>query len=382
MDHLPIRQVQEITGHAVRSIFYATGVADAGLETGDPGLLDAARRLYESVTLRKMYITGAVGTQEKDEGFGPDYDLPNQGGYGESCAACGMIYFSEAMHRHNHDRDSMDVIEKTLYNTVLHGISLDGTNTYYRNPLTDDNHARDNCWVCCPPCLSRTLLRMPGYVFSHSTNCIYVNLFVGSSVSITLGGHPVRVTQQTEYPWQGTVKITCAPEQAGRFKLALRRPGWCDGFHVSVNGLLFDKWSDEKGYAVIDREWRAGDQVELQMSMPVMRMQADPRVQACQGQVALQRGPIVYGVEGVDNNGHTDIVLLAQTEFTADFRPALLNGVVVINGKASNGTPFTAVPFYSLANRGASRQAVWLKQEDLTNNPSGWKKLYRPISSR
>jgi DUF1680 family protein len=250
MDHLPIRDVPEVTGHAVRTMFYLTGVAGVGLESGDEGLRDAARKLWANTTERKMYVTGSVGSQEKDEGFGPEYDLPNEGGYSESCAACGLMEFAHEMFLLDGDGRSIDVLERVLYNAILHGMSLDGTTTYYRNPLTDENHARDNCWVCCPPCLSRTLLRVPDYVYATTKRDVYVNLYVGGTAEVEVGGGKVTLVQETEYPWDGKVAIQVRPAKAARFALRMRVPGWCRKAEVKVNGKAVPL-KIEMGYAVV-----------------------------------------------------------------------------------------------------------------------------------
>jgi uncharacterized protein len=377
MDHLPIRQVNEITGHAVRSLFYATAVADVGAETGDAGLREAARRLWRSVTQRKMYITGSVGTQKSDEGFGPDYDLPNTG-YAESCAACGLLYFGDATFRLDGEAESIDVLERVLYNAVLHGISLDGTNTYYCNPLTDADHARDNCWVCCPPCLSRTLLRVPGYLYAQTDRDLYVNLYAASRATVRLKETTVRLSTETRYPWDGAVKITLTPENVATFSLRLRVPAWCRQATLRFNGAVAPSPRVENGYATLTREWRAGDVVKLDLPMPVERIEAHPRVQADAGRVALQRGPIVFGLEGVDNAGNLSITLPADPQLRAAFRPELLGGITVITGRATDGRPFTAIPFYALANRGKSQQKVWLRQAGKTDEPdNGAERLYQ-----
>jgi uncharacterized protein len=380
MDHLPIRQVQETTGHAVRTMFYLTAVAEVGLETGDRGLQQAARRLWADTTQRKMYVTGGVGSQEKDEGFGAAYDLPNAPGYNESCAACGLLYFAEAMFRLDGKAESIDVLERTLYNTILHGISLDGTNTYYRNPLTDENRPRNNIWVCCPPCLSRTLLRLPDYIYAQSDRDIYVNLYVGSSVSLRLKQQPVSISQAGDYLGDGRMRITVNPPQPDRFCLRLRQPGWCRKLNVSVNGNRVQHPSRSQGYLVLNRRWQPGDTVDLEFSLPVERVVAHPNVAADQGCVALQRGPLVFGLEALDHEGRIDITLPAWPRFTTQFEPDLLGGIVVIHAQGTDGKPITAIPFYSLANRGLSKQRVWIPSPALPQNDhAAGEHLYRSL---
>lgn len=380
MDHLPIRQINEITGHAVRAIFYATGVAEAGLESGDLELQAAARRLWQSATQRKMYVTGGVGSQAKDEGFGPDYDLPNEGGYAESCAACGMINFAQSMFRIDGDASSIDVMERVFYNTALHGISLDGTSTYYRNPLHDENHPRDNCWVCCPPCLSRTLLRLPEYLYAQSDKAIYVNLYAGSTARVHLNDLIIELIQETDYPWSGHVKLTLNPDQSTAFKLCLRKPGWSSGATLNLNGEPLNNPKMDKGYWVIDRKWQTGDRIEVELPMPVEMIEANPSVMADRGRIAIQRGPLVYGTESLDNKGEVDFTLPAEPRFRVESRAGLLNGVQIITAKISEDREWVAIPFYALANRGPGKQSVWLRHSQ--EHGSDWKEdqlLYRPV---
>ena len=361
MDHLPIRQVPEVTGHAVRSMFYLTGVTEVAMETGDEGLKAAARRLWRDTTRRKRYLVGSVGSQASDEGFGPAYDLPNHG-YNESCAACGLVYFAHAMFTLDGAAESIDVLENTLYNAALHGISLDGTSTYYRNPLSDENDARGNVWVCCPPCLSRTLLRVQDYAYARTDRDVYVNLYVGSTAAIPLAGGVVTLTQETQYPWDGDVRLTVGLARPAAFALHLRLPGWCAGAGLKLNGAALTRPRVEDGYAVVSRRWRDGDIVTLILPMPIERVAADVRVAADRGRVAIRRGPLVYGLEGTDNGGAA-ITLPRDPEFRAEHRPGLLGGITVITGRTVSGGRFTAVPFYALANRGPSRQEVWVRQE-------------------
>lgn len=381
MDHLPIRQVPEVTGHAVRSMFYLTGVANVAAETGDAGLKAAAERLWLDTTHRKMYVTGSVGSQEKDEGFGPDYDLPNNG-YAESCAACGLLYFAHGMFMLNGNAENIDVLERVLYNAVLHGMALDGTTSYYRNPLTDENNPRYNIWICCPPCLSRTLLRVQDYIYARTKQDIYVNLYVGSTATVPLENGAVTLSQKTNYPWDGHIKLSVNPPRPNKFRLLLRIPGWCQGATLMVNHKPVSKLVMEKGYAVLSRQWHPNDSVELDLPMPVQRVEANPQVKADNGLVALQRGPIVYGLEGLDNAGHVDVTLPRDPQFQVEYRPDFLGSVPVITGKDVENKTFTAVPFYALANREKSKQVVWVQQAGKQETSNGWgNMLYRPLSS-
>lgn len=378
-DHLPIRRQTEIKGHTVRAVFFATGVADVALETGDPDMRRAAERLWDSTTKRKMYITGSVGASRKHEAFAGDYVLPNDG-YCESCAACGLADFAHRMLMLKADAQYADVLERVLYNAVLHGISLDGKSFYYRNPLTDSDHPRGNNWCCCPPNLSRTLLKLGKYIYAHSDKDIYVNLYVAGKGAIVLPNNNVTLTQHTDYPWNGNVKIVVNPEKQSNFSVNLRIPGWCQKAQIEVNGVKLKRFPIYKGYAHISRKWQKEDVIELNFPMPVERIEAHPNVKHDNGLVTIQRGPIVYGLEGLDNEGNLDIVLGADPKFETQYLPGFLGGVTVVKGKSAENKTFLAIPFYALANRDNSIQIVWTPQRGKKEDPSGWgDRLYRRV---
>ncbi len=379
MDHLPIRQVPEVVGHTVRTMFYLTGATEVATETKDPTLKAAARRLWANTTTRKMYITGSVGALAQDEAFGADWELPNKG-YCESCAACGLVYYAQAMFLMDGKSDSIDVMEKVLYNGLLHGISLDGTTTYYCNPLADESNPRNNCWVCCPPCISKTLLRLPEWVYATASDGIYVNLYVGGETQTNLKSGPVKLTQKTDYPWNGAVSIGVDPGKPSTFTLRLRVPGWARSQAVTVNGKAIRASRLTDGYVCIKRKWAAGDRVTIDFPMPIERIEAHPNVKEDVGMAAIQRGPVVYALESLDNGGNVDLTLSPAPAFKVEYSPGFLGGVNVITGTRSDGVVFTAVPFYALANRENSRQAVWIKQSGMAPRATGWDGLlYRPL---
>jgi DUF1680 family protein len=382
MDHLPARQLTEITGHAVRAIFYATGIADTAIELNDNELKETARRLFASATKRKMYITGGVGSQKEDEGFGPDFFLPNRDGYAESCAACGLINFAFSIFQMDGNASSIDILERALYNALLHGISLDATNFYYTNPLTDENHLRDNCWVCCPPNILRTLLRFQEYIYAYSDNSIYVNLYIGSNAKIALNNNKILITQTTDYPWNGRINLTLTPETEKTFTLKLRIPGWARSYDLKLNGTPLKEKTQPDGYLCLTRKWKnQTNTIEIDFPLPVERIVAHPNVKNNENRVAIQRGPIVYGFESIDNPGDVSHITLAkEPDFQTSFRENLLNGVTVIIAKKADGGNCFAIPFYALANRGKSKQIVWVYQQDLKRPLTGWENaLYQPI---
>lgn len=378
-DDLPIRQQKNIRGHAVRAVFFATGVADVAMETGDPDFCEAARRLWTSATQRRMYVVGAVGSRRAHEAFGDDYELPNREGYCESCANCGMVNFAHRMNRLDGNAEVADVLELSLYNAALHGISLDGKSTYsYATPLSDQNHPRAAWGMCCASVLPRTLLQVGRYAYGCSDDSVYVNLFLGGECRVALKATDVTLNVETEYPWKGIVKVGVSPEKPAAFSVRMRIPGWSHGVTIRVNGEKIETLEIVKGYAVIRRTWQSGDVLQMDIPMPVMRIEAHPLVVADVGKVAIQRGPIVYGLEGLDNGGHPLITLPKDPEFQIEHRPELLGGVTVVRGKTAENKSFLAIPFYALANRVNSQQEVWLWQSDKQECKDGWKgRLYR-----
>jgi DUF1680 family protein len=398
--HLPIREQTEVVGHAVRACYLYAGVADVAAETGDETLLAACRRLWENLTQKRMYITAGIGPVHSNEGFTFDYDLPNDTAYAETCASIALVFWAHRMAHLEPDSRYGDVMEMALYNGILSGVSLDGEEFFYANPLAaypevnpyahvslgQSKHYRRSEWfdcACCPPNLARLLASLGQYVYSAGANEIYVHLYVQSKAELSLGGQAVRIEQQTDYPWDEGVRFTVQPERPARFALALRVPGWCRGAGLKVNGQALDVAAvTHRGYAGIERTWQAGDRVELTLPMPVERMEAHPQVRQDAGRVALQRGPLVYCLEEVDNGPNlADVVIPAGAEFSVAFDPQLLGGVAVIGGEALRRDPqgwqgdlyrpagskttrftFKAVPYYAWANRQPGEMQVWLRE--------------------
>jgi hypothetical protein len=378
-DHIPLREQRTLEGHAVRAVFFATGVADLAIAMDDADYRLAAHRFWDSTTLRRMAITGSIGPRQEHEALGEDFELPNTGYY-ESCAACGLVDFAHRMFVLEQRSESIDILERVLYNAVLHGIGLSGTNSYYQNPLSDKDRPRFNSWVCCPPNLSRTLLQVGRYAFAHTDREVFVNLYVGGSTEFQLATGAIAINLATEYPWEGRIKAVIQPAQAMRFTLCLRHPGWCAQSILKINGTAISTEDLlEHGYYHLDREWRAGDVVELVLDMPVVPIVAHPNIKECVGSIALQRGPIVYGFEGMDNQGNAKIVLADTPRMQTAWRPELLGGITVIEGSTANNGEFVAIPFYALANRGKSAQEVWAQASKPQTNDSWWLgQLYRP----
>jgi hypothetical protein len=390
-DHKPVRQQREIVGHAVRAMYLYSGTADVAGISGDQQLIDAMQRLWQDVVERKMYITGGIGARSEGEAFGNRYELPNDSAYCETCAAVGLALWAHRLNLLHGDAQYADALERVAYNGILSGVSLDGRKYFYVNPLTSDGgHHREpffDC-ACCPPNVARFLASLPGYAYASGKQGAYVNLYVAGTAKIPVGYNTVTLTQETKYPWDGTVRLTVDPNTPGRFTVALRIPAWCRDPKITINGNAVAPLDMQKGYAMVRHQWQSGDVVELTMPMPVERIEANPHVSADRGRVAIQRGPIVYCFEAVDNGGHAkDIVLARDAKFAVEHRKDLLGGVTVITAVAADGRKLTAVPYYAWDHRAPGEMIVWPRQEgkptESNADDPAWKdKLYRPLNPR
>jgi DUF1680 family protein len=370
--HLPVTQQYEAVGHAVRAVYLYSGMTDIAMETNDIDYQSAALSLWSNVVNKKYYVTGGVGSGETSEGFGGDYSLPNNA-YCESCSGCGELFFQYKMNLMTHDARYADLYEETLYNAVLGSIDLAGNNFTYTNPL-DSSEAR-YAWHSCPCCVGnipRTLLALPTWMYARSADAVYVNLFIGSTVTVgEVGGTSVQMVQQTNYPWSGDVSITVNPAASRRFDVKIRMPDRnvsalyastpvVSGVTaISVNGTPVTPTMD-RGYAVIDRTWNAGDKIDLVLPLVIQRVKADDKVAADVGRVALRYGPLIYNIESIDQN--VDSVLSPTAPLASQWSASLLNGVVLIRGAFTNGTAMTAVPNYARLNRGG-RSIVWIRDQ-------------------
>ncbi len=375
-------------------MYLYSGMADVAAETDDAELAKACRRLWDSVTLRRMYVTGGVGSAHAGEAFTFDYDLPNEEAYAETCAAIGLIFFAHRMLHLELDGRYADAMETALYNGALAGVSLDGKRFFYVNPLAAAPGAGGeakgaqrpewfNC-ACCPPNIARLLASLGGYAFSESEGAGCVHLYMNSETALRIAGQRVGLRVETEYPWRETIRLIVAPERPGRFALAVRIPGWAQGAKAQVNGAALDlKAVTRKNYARIEREWRGGDEVLLTFPMPVERVWAHPNVRQDAGRTALRRGPLVYCLEEADNgkNLHS-LALPDEADLSDRFEPDLLGGVVTLEGEAirevagpewdgalyrskpprAERARIKAIPYYAWANRGPGEMAVWLRR--------------------
>lgn len=387
-DHKPVREQDEVVGHAVRAMYLYAGMADVAAHTGDCGLIDAMDRLWDDVVRRKMYITGGIGARHRSESFGHAYELPNDSAYCETCAAIGLVLWSHRMNLLHADAEYVDVLERALYNGILSGVSLDGAKFFYVNPLASQgNHHRKPFYgcACCPTNVVRTIPSVPGYVYAVADDAVHVNLYAAGKAKLKVNGTDVTIQQQTKYPWQGAVTLRITPAKPVHFDLCLRVPAWSNALTVAVNdrSATPEDATPRKGYVHIDRDWQPGDTVELALPMDVRRVAAHPKVEADHGRVALRRGPIVYCFEKADNpDGVDNITLPNDAEFEIEHRDDLLGGVTVIHTTTTDGRRVTAIPYYAWDHRQPGPMVVWVEQAEKADrpdaaNPTWHGKLYR-----
>ena len=401
--HQKITEQSEAVGHAVRATYMYAGIADVAALTGDPAYIAAMDRIWGNLVAKKLYITGGIGATASGEAFGRDYELPNMTAYNETCAAIGNDYWNHRLFLLHGDGKYVDVMERTLYNGLLSGVSLDGKSFFYPNPLESNGQHQRSPWfgvACCPGNITRFMASVPGYMYAQKQDAIYVNLYAAGTADVKLDGkRTVQIVQETRYPWDGAVKMVVNPAAPGRFTINVRIPGWARSEAVPSDLYRFADKADQtvvltvnrssvpltldRGYVAVTRNWRKGDEVELRLPMPVRRVVTHEQVAANRGRVALQRGPLVYAAEWPDNpNGKVrNLMLPDSAKLTAEWRPDLLGGVTVIRstaialaqdreGKVTKiEQQFTAIPYYSWANRGSGQMIVWLPNSDASAKP-------------
>ena len=358
--HLPPGQQYEAVGHAVRAMYFYSGMADIAAETQDRDYQSAVISLWDNMVNKKYYVTGGIGSGETSEGFGPNYSLRNEA-YCETCSSCGVVFFQYKLNLAYHDAKYADLYEQTMYNALLGGVALDGKSYCYTNPLVNTERAKWHVCPCCVSNLSRTLLMIPTWTYVKSRDGLYINMFVGSRIQVgQVAGTNVEVIQKTEYPWHGSVAITVNPEVPRTFSVCVRIPDRTTSKlykespvvrgvkRFAVNGI--EQTPDlRKGYAVVTREWKRGDRIELELPMEPQRITADKRIAADVDLVALQYGPLIYNVESADNQNIDR--KLGDAPLHAEWRPELLGGVMVITGKWGDGTRLVAIPNFARMNR-------------------------------
>ena len=392
-DLVPVKDQKEITGHAVRAMYLYTGAADVAAYTGDQGYMKAMNTVWEDVVFRNMYITGGIGSAGSNEGFTKDFDLPNEQAYCETCASVGMVFWNQRMNNLTGDATYVDVLERSLYNGALDGLSLSGDRFFYGNPLASNGkHARKEWFgtACCPSNIARLIASIGDFIYGYNENKIYVNLYVGSQTEFNLPKGQMKFNMQTNYPWSGDINCTLSMKKSIRTSIAFRIPGWARGvpapgnlyfFRDStslkplmlVNGKVL-QYTYENGYAVAEREWKNGDAIEFKIPMEINKISARNELEVNNDRIAIQRGPIVYCVEGADNNGKAwNILSSLDAEFKTENFNVLDEPVISIVADlpvlkiANDGFGATtekqhvrAIPYYTWCNRGSNQMQVWL----------------------
>ncbi|QHW32809.1 glycoside hydrolase family 127 protein [Paenibacillus rhizovicinus] len=376
-DDVPVRDIREVKGHAVRAMYLYTAMADVALASGDAAYIEALDRVWAHTAERNMYVTGGIGPSQHNEGFTSDYDLPNESAYCETCAAIAMAFWNHRMNLLHGDGKYADLVEREMFNGALAGISLSGDKFFYVNPLASKGEHHRVEWFhtsCCPTNLARFLPAIGQYAYAVTEDGIAINQYMNSETTINAanaaGGGKVQVLQSTAYPWDGRVAITILPEQAGKFAVRLRVPGWCRGYRVSLQGDdRIGGGADtktDKGYIVLNRHWMPGDTVLLELDMPVEAIRSRPEVEANRGRVAFQRGPVVYCAEGAGNDGlaYDEFALSAGAPFAIEHREELLGGVTALRGQTSEGKACSLTPYYAWDNREAGFMQVWMREAE------------------
>ncbi len=392
--HLPVLEQDEAVGHAVRAEYFYAGVADVAAVTGDTAYIAAIDRIWENIVSKKLYITGGVGARHDGEAFGDNYELPNHTAYCETCAAIGNVYTNYRLFLLHGEAKYFDVLERTLYNGLISGVSLDGGAFFYPNPLASHGDYSRKPWfgcACCPSNISRFIPSLPGYVYAVKDDQLFVNLYLQNRAELKVNNRKVTLSQQTAYPWNGDIRLT-VEKGSGDFTLRLRIPGWVQGevvpsdlytyadgqklgYRVTVNGEEVQGELKE-GYCNIARRWKKGDVVQLHFDMEPRLVKAHDNVWADRGRMAVERGPLVYCAEWKDNDFDIHNILLnRRPTFQVVEKPDLLYGIRQITtpvqtlefDKAGNLTPqmktLTLIPYYAWAHRGEGDMAVWLPYE-------------------
>jgi DUF1680 family protein len=393
----------EAVGHAVRATYMYSGMADMAAIEKDEGYLNAITKIWEDIVYRKMYITGGIGASGGNEGFADPYILPNMSAYCETCASIGDIFTNHRLFLLHGDAKYIDVLEKTLYNSMLSGVSLSADRFFYPNPLESNGQHQRSAWfgcACCPSNVARFVPAIPGYIYGVTDKDLFVNLYISNEADINIGRNKVKVSQKANFPWDGKIGISLYPEKNRKFSMKLRIPGWAvneeipgdlykfddnisEPYKILVNGETV-KIENENGYAEIERKWKSGDKIEIEFPMPVRKVKADERIRADIGKMAVQRGPVIYCAEWPDNsNGKIlNLVVNKDAVITTEFIPELLNGTQVIKTtgyqtkKALDGKiekmpeeNITLIPYALWNNRGPGQMMVWMPVSEVNTRP-------------
>lgn len=399
--HKPVLQQDEAVGHAVRAAYMYSGIADVAALTGDAEYIQAIDRIWDNVVTKKLYITGGIGATNSGEAFGKNYELPNMSAYCETCAAIGNVYWNHRLFLLHGESKYYDVLERSLYNGLISGVSLDGGGFFYPNPLESIGQHQRQPWfgcACCPSNIARFIPSLPGYVYAVKDKNVYMNLFMGNTSELTVGGKKVTIAQETSYPWNGDVQVKVTPRGKQEFALKIRVPGWVQGdvvpsklytyadrkqlgYSVKVNGEAVESALDN-GYFTISRQWKKGDVVDIHFDMEARTVKAHSLVEADKGRVSVERGPIVYCAEWPDNDFSVRSVFMnRKPEFTVESKPELLCGINQLKTQAqtlsfdekgrlqAKDVTLTLIPYYAWAHRGTGEMTVWLPQELSATRP-------------
>ncbi|HNZ36890.1 MAG TPA: glycoside hydrolase family 127 protein [Candidatus Marinimicrobia bacterium] len=384
-DHLPVTKQTEAVGHAVRAMYMYAGMTDIAAIYQDSAYFEALMKIWENIVTKKMYLTGGVGARHDGEAFGDNYELPNLTAYNETCAAIGSVYWNQRLFRLTGDAQYYDIIERTLYNGLISGISLDGKKFFYPNPLESDGKYQFNqgaCtrqpWFdcsCCPTNIIRFLPSVPELIYATIADSVYINLYISSNADIIVNQKKIEIIQQTDYPWHGKINITVNPEKKTTFTLKLRVPGWArnevvpgdlykyiaenpEKVSLLVNGKDENGVLD-KGYIEITRKWTRGDKIELTLPLAVRKVIAHEKVADDVNKIAFECGPIVYCAEEIDNHRISEITVPLDTKLNITKGAVLTENVNILRGKVDN-QELILIPYYVWSNRGVGKMKVWL----------------------
>jgi DUF1680 family protein len=390
-DHVPVRQAREVAGHAVRQLYLNSGVTDLYLETGEPALLDAMNLLWNDMTAHKMHVTGGLGARYDGESFGDPYELPSGRAYLETCGAIANLMWNWRMLLATGEARFADVLERSLFNGFLSGISLEGDTFFYTNPLASHKGAQRQAWqrvACCPPNIMRQMATLGHYLATANSNGVQIHQYTAAAIRSEFGEQShTRLTLKTDYPWEGRIELTIEETDAAPWELSLRIPGWCDDASVLVNGQSVSRAVLPGTYFSLERAWRAGDVVALDLPLEVQLIEANPRVDELRNCVAVQRGPLMYCFEAVDQESETnlqDVRINSDAPLEAFWKPDLMGGVMQVEAQgeqieldgwanelyrpaanarvATHGVKLTAVPYFAWANRHPGAMRVWMPQ--------------------
>ena len=394
-DNEPVTDQDEAEGHAVRAMYLYSGMADVAALTGDKDYLTAIDRIWNNMVSKKIYVQGGIGAVPGGERFGADSELPNTTAYNETCAAIGQVFWNQRMFLLHGDSKYIDLLEKVLYNGLISGVGLDGKSFFYTNAMQVTNgfthpalEPGRSGWFecsCCPTNMVRFLPSLPGYIYAQKDNNVFVNLFIAGSADLKINNKNIRITQVNNYPWNGLLKLNVEPETSSHFNMMIRVPGWARAKAIPSDLYAFENKASSKivirvngapvnyqmvnGYAVIGRQWKKGDNIQLNLPMETEEVIANKALATDSNKVAIQRGPIMYCGEWKDNNGSvSNLFIPDKTTFKPHYQGDLLNGVTVLKaevlrtdtlGRKPQKAEFTAIPYYSWANRGNGEMMVW-----------------------